>query len=129
MIHTKSLVVLETMWGGSGNAPGLFHINPHNHSGKRLIYLIGHEDFWVTNACREYVKRAKQHGSPDPKWLAENLQRLTYDLLLVCGKVAQHTYRMCEFNPDCKVVEIPHPAARNWTKSRLEYWKKELSKC
>lgn len=120
MKHAKCLVILETMWGGSGHAPGLFHINPKNHTGRRLYWLLGHNDLWVTNACREYVDNARQHGTPDPKWLAKNLQRMTYDLLLICGNVAQRTYRKCGYVPECTVMEIPHPAWRGWTRDRLD---------
>lgn len=122
-MHTKALVVLETMWGGNGKAPGLFRINPYNYSGKRLYSLLGHSDFWVTNACRELVSHANAHGKPDPEWLAQNLQRLTYDLLLLCGKVAQQTYDRCGYVPPCRIERMPHPAARTWTKAELERWR------
>jgi hypothetical protein len=125
MIHTRCLAVLETMWGGNGHAPGLFRINPNNFTGRRLYWLLGHEDLWVTNACRELVANARLHGEPDPAWLAKNLQRLTYDLLLVCGKVAQTTYGECGYMPDCRVLEMPHPASRSdWSRLNLEAWQK-----
>ena len=92
MIHVPVAVVLETMWGGSGEAPGWFRINPSNHSGRRLIWLTGVNPIWVTDSCREYVEKATQHGSPDPEWLAYNLQRLSYDLLILGGRVAQRTF-------------------------------------
>lgn len=127
-VRCKVLVVLETMWGGSGSAPGLFRINPNNYSGRRLLWLIGHSDFWVTNACREYVSNARQHGKPDPTWLAKNLQRIDYGLLLVCGKVAQRTYTACGYVPDCNVLEMPHPAARMWPKVQMLKWKARIKK-
>ncbi len=120
MIHTKCLAILETMWGGSGDAPGLFHINPDNHTGRRLYYLLGHNDLWVTNACKELVGNARIHGTPNPEWLAKNLQRLTYDLLLVCGRVAARTFLGCGYTPQCRIVYIEHPAWRGWTKEHLE---------
>lgn len=126
MPHTKCLAVLETMWGGSGEAPGIFRINPHNFTGRRLYWFLGHKDLWVTNACREYVSNAKQHGTPDPDRLAQNLQRLTYDLLLVCGGVAKKTYSKCGYAPECRVVYIPHPAWRGWTRKALEATRKEI---
>lgn len=119
-IHVRCLVVLETMWGRAGKAPGLFHINPQNHSGRRLYWLLSHSDFFVTNACRNQVNNAREHDKPDPVWLATNLQRCKYDLLLVCGKVAQATYARCGYVPNCRVLQIPHPAARTWTKATLE---------
>jgi hypothetical protein len=127
MLHAKAVVVLETMWGDpKATAPGFFRINPYNHSGRRLYWLLGHEDFWVTNACRELVSNARQHGTPDPDRLAKNLQRLTYDLLLVCGKVAQRTYRNCGYEAACKTLFMPHPAARSWTKASLAEWRQKL---
>jgi len=121
-IHARCLAVLETMWGACADnqsAPGIFRINPHNHTGRRLYWLLGHRDLWVTNACTEYVRNARQHGTPCPDTLSKNLQRLTYDLLLVCGKVAQDTYRNCGYVPNCRVLEIPHPAWRGWTQAKL----------
>jgi len=122
------LVVLETMWGGSGNAPGLFRINPYNRSGARLTLLIGHDDFWVTNACQEYVKNAQLHGKPDPAWLATNLKRLDYKVLLLAGKVAQKTFDGCGYVPKCKILRMMHPAARTWTRVLIEQWKQKLKR-
>ena len=126
MIHTKCLAILETMWGGSGNAPGLFRINPDNHTGRRLYFFLGHHDLWVTNACKELVGNARIHGTPDPEWLAKNLQRITYDLLLVCGSVAHKTFEECGYVPDCRIEYIPHPAWRGWTKVGLELTRRKL---
>jgi hypothetical protein len=107
------------MWGECGNAPGMFRINHRNHSGHRLYQLIRHVDFWVTNACREQVDSPNKHGRPDPAWLRWNLERLDYDLLLVCGRVARETYERCGFIPRCEVMKIKHPAARDWTKAEI----------
>lgn len=126
MIHTKCLAILETMWGGNGNAPGLFRINPDNFTGRRLYWLLGHEDLWVTNACKELVRNARIHGTPDPEKLAKNLQRLTYDLLLVCGNVAAQTFADCGYVPECKTLYIPHPAWRGWTSKKLEDTKRMI---
>lgn len=116
-MHARAVVVLEVMWGEPrGVAPGFFHINPKNASGRRLYQLLGPHNFLVTNACRECVANARLKGTPDPERLATNLQRLTYDLLLVCGKVAQATFDRCGYRPECKVLKIKHPAARDWTK-------------
>ena len=121
MIHTRCLAVLDSMWGNPGKAPGLFRINPKNRTGSRLYYLLGHRDLWVTNACREQVGSADEHGRPDPEWLAENLRLITFDLLLVCGKVAQQTYAKCGFTHTARELWFPHPAARgSWTKEILE---------
>jgi len=119
-MHVRTAVVLETMWGRAGKSPGWFRINPQNHTGRRLYWLVGHNRLWVTNACPEQVNSPLEHGTPDPLWLARNLKRLRYDLLLVCGKVAQITYKRCLYEPDCRVLEIPHPAWRGWTRERLD---------
>ena len=63
MKYCQCVAVLDTMWGGSGNAPGMFRINPDNHSGRRLYWLLGHQDLLVTNACREYVADPTIHGT------------------------------------------------------------------
>ena len=124
MIHCKAAAILETMWGDPGKAPGWFRISPYNFTGRRLYWLLGHHDLWVTNACREQVANARQHGTPDPEWLASNLKRLRFDLLLVCGRVAQRTFNACGYRPPkCRIIEMPHPAARIWTKADLERWR------
>ena len=124
MIHTRALAILETMWGGNGQAPGVFRINPDNFTGRRLYWFLGHEDLWVTNACRELVENARLHGTPDPAWLTYNLRRMTYALLLVCGRVAQRTFAECGYRPKCRIIEMPHPAARVWTRADLDHWQK-----
>jgi len=128
MIHCKAAAVLDTMWGFDGKAPAWFRINDFNHSGRRLYNLLGHKDLWVTNACREQVSHAKLHGVPDSEWLAKNLQRIQYDLLLVCGKIAQRAYTECMYKPNCVVLLMPHPAARMWSKAMIDYWQEKIKK-
>jgi len=126
-VHTRCLAVLETMWGGSGHAPGLYHINPQNFTGRRLYKLLGHTDLWCTNVCREYMAEPTQHGVPDPVWLVQNLKRIDYDLLLVCGRVAQNCYDQCGYKPNSRVVKIPHPASRSdWTAGFLKLCIKQI---
>ena len=135
------IVVLEVMWGwkskttGSGHsekAPSWFVINPLNHTGKRLYYFLGKD--WkgvVTNACPELVSSAKERGRPDIVWLHNNLADLQpFDLLLVCGRVAQKTFAKKSSwykRGDERVIYIPHPAARGWTKKGLERTKKLIA--
>lgn len=133
------VAILETMWdwrgmtSGAGyqEAPRFFQINPENFTGRRLYKLIGPDaKLLVTNACRELVSSPTQHGTPDPKWLAENLAEIEVnhpkaapiDVLLVCGKVAQKTYRECKYRPTtARVIEIPHPAARRvWNRDFID---------
>lgn len=143
---TYVVAILETMWdwrqqtSGAGYSEALrfFRINPHNSSGRRLYKLVGDEShLLVTNACRELVSGPQHHGVGDPSWLGENLRILdgerygptgqqkpsgfpTIDILLVCGKVAQKTYRACGYKPMfARVVEMPHPAARTWTRYEI----------
>lgn len=125
----RIVAVLESMWdwrqmtSGAGykEAPRSFRINPHNYSGKRLYRIVGSDaDLLVTNACRELCGSANHHGTPDPDWLRENLELLApFDVLLVCGKVAQATYAKTghEFS---STIEMPHPAARMWTNWMIE---------
>lgn len=125
----KIIAVLESMWdwrqmtSGAGykEAPRAFQINPKNYSGKRLHRIVGASGrLLVTNACRELVASAAHHGKPDPMWLRGNLEYLEpFDVLLVCGKIAQATYaRTCYRFP--KTLLIPHPAARMWTNEMIE---------
>lgn len=141
----RVVAILETMWDWRGRtsgagyceAPRYFRINPQNYSGKRLYKLVGpNARLLVTNACRELAKSAKDHGIPDPHWLAENLKIINgdiedpdenikstqrIDVLLVCGKVAQATYKNCGYTPaQARVIEMPHPAARvYWTRHNI----------
>lgn len=124
-----AVAILETMWdwrsmttgaGYTQRAPGFFRINPDNVSGRRLYTLVGAGySLLVTNACPQLVTNAKEHGTPDPAWLHENLTRSEehkLDLLMVCGKVAQKTFHACGYQTKAFVLEIPHPAARfAWT--------------
>jgi hypothetical protein len=111
------------MWGGDGRAPRWFTINPDNHSGRRLYWLVGHNDLLVTNACKEHVSHSTIHGTPDGEWLAKNLQKITYDLLLVCGRVAQVTFATCGYRPTCRIIEMPHPANRRWKRFTLDAYR------
>lgn len=109
-----------TSGAGYKEAPRAFRINPLNYSGKRLYKIVGPDThLLVTNACRELCASANHHGKPDPVWLRENLERLEFDVLLVCGKIAQATYAQSGYQFD-RVIEMPHPAARMWTKAMIE---------
>lgn len=133
---TRVVAILETMWdwrqqtsdAGYRQAPKFFRINPKNFSGRRLYRLIGpNAQLLVTNACRELVSGPQHHGKPDPEWLAGNLAEIesrrpdsaAIDVLLVCGRVAQATFKTCGYrlrSETARVIEIPHPAARSvWT--------------
>lgn len=128
------IAILETMWDSripvlnviTRRAPRYFKINPDNHSGRRLYKLIGPDhQLLVTNACRELVRSASQHGKPDPEWLKENLAMLAKEhphrLILVCGKVAQQTFLKAahELPGGTTAMMIPHPAARMWTAAMI----------
>lgn len=143
MIH--AIAILDTMWDWKGitssaghtrQAPRFFKINPNNFSGRRLYSLIGRDNsLFVTDACKELVDAAHKHGTPDPKWLFDNLTILhsngtmMFDVILVCGKVAQATYNQCHFKPSSRtrVIEIPHPAARVvWTREYTKVVKDQI---
>ena len=125
----RIVAILESMWdwrqmtSGSGYREALryFRINPDNFSGKRLYRIVGHDaDLFVTNACRELCASARHHGTPDPAWLCENLKSLEpFDVLLVCGRVAQATYAQSGYE-FARKIEMPHPAARMWTHAMLD---------
>lgn len=107
-------------------APRYYVINEQNLTGSRLYKWCGERyQLMVTNACPELVKSAKHRGKPDRKWLSENLRQLhertkskQFDLLLVCGKVAQDTYNPFDAGK-ARIIELPHPAARMWTRNAL----------
>jgi hypothetical protein len=117
----RIVVVLEVMWGLPGDLPcRWFRINPYNFSGARLIKLIGHSNFLVTNACPDVAYNANGRGTPDAGWLAHNLAKLQPEVLLVCGRVAQATFKPHMVASRTKVISLPHPAARNWSKARIK---------
>jgi len=146
----RVVAILETMWdwramtssAGYTEAPRYFRIHRENYSGRRLYKLVGpNAKLLVTNACRELASGPEKHGRPDPIWLGENLRIIDgvggtlpgggivpdrewppIDVLLVCGGVAQKTYKACGYTPRAaRVIEIPHPAARMvWTKQFIE---------
>lgn len=124
------VVILEVMWGLRYQEQGArwFRINPRNHSGKRLIQMLGHQDFVVTNACPQQVASAKHRGTPSAEWLHANLRSLmmanTIDQVLVCGRVAEKTFMVNSYAMFCKlgisIVFMPHPAAKGWTRLGLD---------
>lgn len=134
----RAVAVLEVMWdweartssaGYEEMAPTWFRINPANFTGKRLYYFLGpkgefFDDLRVTNACPQLVSSARGRGTPDPIWLSNNLDSLwPFSLLLVCGRVAQQTYSLADTlrgRERARVIELPHPANRTWTKRALE---------
>lgn len=105
-----------TSAGYRERAPRFFDINPNNHTGRWLHkWLRGFDEFKVTNACPQLVSSAKGRGKPCKEWVRENLQLLSpFDVLLVCGKVAQETYSRLSAG-NARVIEMPHPAARFWS--------------
>jgi len=128
----RCVAILETMWdwlsmtsrAGYKQAPRYFHINPDNHTGKRLYYFLDDKySLLVTNVCRELVSGPNEHGKPNKVWLRNNLKRLMpIDLLLVCGNPAKETFAKVRsrFEDIPKIVTMPHPAARMWSKDKLK---------
>jgi hypothetical protein len=137
----RIVALLDSMYGWGGwhesgaESPRCFTINPRNLSGRRLYRMCGSEPFVVTNSCRFIQLSADHHGKPDSKWVYDNLRLLMpYDLLLVCGKIAQSTFRQAasttyagqsegEFtlgNGVAHYICMDHPAARRWTRARLD---------
>lgn len=119
-VRIRIVVILAVQWGYEGDTvERWFQINPLNHSGKRLINIIGHNDFIVTNACRDIVFDARDQGTPDPAWLRGNLRTLDPHIVIVCGTVANATFERDMVSKGCKVITMPHPAARTWTKAAI----------
>lgn len=127
----KAVSILEVMYdwrsmtssfGYAERAPEHYRINSENFTGKRLYYLLGNEyDLTVTNACPELVTGPTERGTPDKEWLRTNLAELwPFDLLLVCGRVALSTYEQRSAPHPCRIIEMPHPAARIWTREAME---------
>lgn len=129
----KPLVValLDSMWGNGGAAPRFFTINPHNFSGRRLYRMVGKGcRLQVTNCCPVMQTHANSHGQPSPEYVAENLRRAgSFKVLLVCGKVAQATYKASGYRPSpgVTVIEMMHPAARTWTNAVLDTVTKRIA--
>lgn len=135
----NAIVVLEVMWdweartssfGYAEQAPEYFRINPNNHTGSRLYDWLPGWNGLVTNACPELVSSATGRGKPSTTWLAKNLFDLyaqtQFELLLVCGKVAQDTYTKIRGMEAYRVVYCPHPAARGWTREGLATTKRMI---
>lgn len=128
-----AVAILDTMWdweaktseAGYAEAPRWFRINARNHSGRRLYDWLGHRNLLVTDACKELVTHAKGKGKPDKDWLRNNLAELwPFELLLVCGRVAQATYELSSAPHPCRIIECPHPAARAWTNASLAHMRR-----
>ena len=147
------VALLDSMWGWGGyynageEAPRSFRINPENHSGSRLYRLCGNHFLLVTNCCRFVQYSAKDHGKPDAEWVRENLiflRKEKMDLLLLCGRVAQETFRQICQVPKLHEVGtmlitpeeplpftyfcIDHPAARRWSKSKMDSTAQEIER-
>ena len=137
----RCVAILETMWdwrsmtsnAGYKRAPRYFHINPDNHTGKRLYYFLDDKySLLVTNVCRELVSGPNEHGKPNKVWLRNNLKRLMpIDLLLVCGNPAKETFakvrskhKFIENIPT--IILMPHPAARIWSRDKLSLVKNTI---
>lgn len=131
----KFLVILDTMWGTGGRAPRWFHINPQNHSGRRLYALTGarYGELYVTNACPQQTTHATRHGRPDAGWLAVSLRLIPGNAhrapLLVCGAVAQRAYEriLARTGHVGPVYYMKHPAARTWTRKELDRVRQEIT--
>lgn len=130
----KVIALCDTMWdwenmttsaGYREIAPSYYTISGDNHTGKRLYNWLGHYDLLVTNACKELVSGPNQRGTPDKTWVRANLAELwPFDLLLVCGRVAQGTYDLSMAPHPCRVIECPHPAARMWNARSLSFMRR-----
>ena len=123
----KVVALLDTMWGTEGRrAPRWFHINPQNASGRRLYKLVGEfsNSLVVTNCCPIMQTSASKHGVPDAAYVADNLRQLQPDLLLVCGAVAVKTYAASGYTG--AVLQLKHPAARNWTRAEIAQTAKKI---
>lgn len=125
MSRLKCLAVLETMWGDDWTtAPKAFRISEYNHTGKRLYWFLGHDSLLVTNACKEYVPTARDHGTPNKNWLESNLNEFNTkykpEMILFCGKVVKDLVDQINFETDARIVYIPHPANRIWNRQALD---------
>lgn len=132
MPSLKAVAILDTMWGNydSDRSPAYFRINPDNKTGRVLYQWLGDRfRLVVTNACAQLVSHAAKHGTPHPERLQANLARLhPIDLLLVCGNVAQRTYQPT-WAGKARIVEVPHPAARMWTRQALAFAGEMIRDC
>lgn len=128
----RIVAVLNVQWGIPGDRVlRWFKINPLNRSGARLISIIGHRNFYVTNACCDIVYSPSGKGTPSERWLARNLGDLNPDVVLVCGSVAQATFQTNMVDVARKrvrVIKLPHPAARNWTKASIKTARRRVAR-
>lgn len=85
------------------------------------------EDILCINSCPLIVATAREHGVPNPHYVAALLRRLEpISVLLVCGAVAKATFRLSPYKSYAKIIIMPHPAWRAWTKE-LEVHYRELA--
>lgn len=130
----RFIAILDTMWGVGGRAPKYFFINPNNASGRRLYKLTQacSIDLIVLNSCREQTSHADAHGTPDSEWLLSALRAVPSPyrsgILLVCGKVAQKTFDQIADQWRGRVLKMPHPAARTWTKEQIADMQRRIAK-
>lgn len=127
----KAVAVLEVQWGPWRRPAPYFKINPHNFTGRRLYWFLGHDDLLVTNACPEIVDTPNGRGKPDAAYLYKNLCALApFNVLIVCGRVAQATWEQIHESvgtTSFRTVYIPHPAARAaWNRNRLDEAQKAI---
>ena len=137
----RAVALLEVMWdwrsmtsraGYKETAPRWFRISPRNFTGRRLYSWLGHEgeyfdELLATDACKELVSGPNERGTPDREWTANNLRDIPeYTLLIVCGRIAQATYDRRQIG--CRIIEVPHPAARMWTREALDLVRDQVQK-
>jgi hypothetical protein len=86
------------------------------------------------NSCPEQTGSANKRGTPDEVWLLHSLDSLPKHYtrrgvpLLVCGKVAQRTFEAANLKWNGPVIYMDHPAARNWTKAKLEQTRRKIQR-
>lgn len=129
----RVLAILQNMWDDRPwvhTAPLKFRINPHNYSGKRLYKFVGEgADLWVTNASRQVSRQARVAKTKLDLVSLERVLAEDWDLVLVCGRVAQGAVRKLETpitERGFPVIEIDHPAARRWSKEKIREVQKRI---
>jgi len=122
------LAILQNMWDPARTeAPNVFRINPRNHTGKKLYFICGQHELWVTNSSSKCAPCAKVRLPPDLLFLRRAILRRDWDCYLVCGNQARDSvHRLLAKDMEVlkqmkikPVVFMPHPAARMITNRLL----------
>lgn len=88
---------------------------------------IGHRDL-ETTTLSTYRGATCELDTPEKRVISNYLRVLwPFELVLICGDVARQTYHLSDTMRDyqrARVIELPHPLDKRWTKQGLGFAKR-----